>query len=636
MLIDMASSPEYLAPSVQNTETIDIDPAITGMPNGSCSSIPPSTVSYSTPDPNVYSEVSHISPFDASPVIDERLLTPVSSAASPQLQQRSSCRQSPFEQHQHSHPGECTAQQPTPPHTATMYPYPDYLGSVSQPASSSSISMPAGTEPSQHEHLLPFLQHPSPGGHHHDDAAPPPPPQAHPYFGSYSVSVPQDHDAYYLPPAGDIAPMSLLRQDVHGDGAYTHRPLTSFGQQQHPGLFSPNQNPYHHRLARLSPTQSRQYAVPRARRDRTRKASVRQGGSIHRRGSFTTPAAYPRPVEEGVPLHHNQIEDNGPDEEVTLDDKTPADLRRLWDTRRKWLGKKGNGMWEDIMQEYLGEEHMTENKKTQVKAKLQMKIHRMLLKHGKWPERDEAALLRAYKRWEENRYVEILRLYEEEMAGYNKAYDWKSQHIEAELVKMGLEQPERDRDSKARRRKQVAARHSARAGGAPGPSRGAPLYQRLPPGMYDPAALPKGGHYAPPYYEEQQRAPTYNAVIAEQIGAHPPVLSDEQNDRLMQEILERNPFSDNGEDDGDDVEVDIKMELSDYGSSEQHQHRQRTTSLVPGLEMDPSAPQQQQQHSRHHSVSASPDLNAQRSAAVARQACGELLKQRQYDSGVVA
>lgn len=87
-------------------------------------------------------------------------------------------------------------------------------------------------------------------------------------------------------------------------------------------------------------------------------------------------------------MQYNHIEDDGPDEEVTLDDKTPQDLRRLWDTRRKWLSKKGNGMWEDIMMEYYGEDHMTENKKTQVKAALQMKIHRMLLKHGKWPERD--------------------------------------------------------------------------------------------------------------------------------------------------------------------------------------------------------------------------------------------------------
>ncbi|KAJ4393913.1 hypothetical protein N0V93_003130 [Gnomoniopsis smithogilvyi] len=631
ILVDMASSPEYLTPSVQNTETIEmnIDPAITGLPHGSCSSIPPSTVSYSTPDPNMYSEVTHISSFDTSPVIDERLLTPVSSAASPQLQERSSCRQSPFEQQQHSHPGECTAQQPTPPHTATMYPYSDYSGSVSQPASSSSMSMPAGTEPSQHDHLLPFLHHPSPSGQHHEEAAPPPPPQATPYFGSYNVSVPQEHDQYYLPHAGDIGPLGLLRQDVHGGGSYTHRPLAALGQQQHATVFSPHQQPYQHGLARLSPTQSRQYSVPRARRERNRKASARRGGSIHRRGSFSPPGMYSRPGENGMPLHHSHIEDDEPDEGVTLDDKTPADLRRLWDTRRKWLGKKGNGMWENIMQEYLGEEHMTENKKTQVKAALQMKIHRMLLKHGKWPERDEAALLRAYKRWEENRYVEILRLYEEEMAGRKKAYDWKSQHIEAELVKMGLEEPERDRDSKARRRKQVAARHHARAGGAPAPSRAANQYQRLP-GMYEPLA-PVYGHYAPLY--EQQRLPPYDAPFAEQIGAHPPVLSNEQNDRLAREILERNPFSDNGEDESDDVDVDIKMELSDYGSSEQ-QHRPRAASLVPGLNTDPSVPQQQ--HSRHHSISASPSLNAQRSAAVARQACGEMIKQQQFGSGVGA
>lgn len=87
-------------------------------------------------------------------------------------------------------------------------------------------------------------------------------------------------------------------------------------------------------------------------------------------------------------MQYTHIEDDGPDEEVTLDDNAPQELRRLWDTRRKYLGKKGNGMWEDIMLEFLGEEVASENKKTQVKAALQMKIHRMLLKHGKWPERD--------------------------------------------------------------------------------------------------------------------------------------------------------------------------------------------------------------------------------------------------------
>lgn len=254
----------------------------------------------------------------------------------------------------------------------------------------------------------------------------------------------------------------------------------------------------------------------------------------------------------------------------------------------------------------------------------------------------EAALLRAYKRWEEYRYTEILRLYEEEMAGRKKAYEWKSQHIEAELVKLGLEEPERDRDSKARKRKQVAAKHQQRT--APPPlSRNAaaavppPQYQRLP-GMYEAGPTPPYGHYAPHY--EQQRAPSFDTAFAEQIGAQPPVLTDEQNDRLAQEILERNPFS---EDDGDD-DVEIKIEMSDYGSEQQQQQplRPRAASIVPGLNMGPSAPLQEQQqdeqsqHQRQHSISASPDLNAQRSAAVARQACGEMMKQKQYGAGVGA
>lgn len=246
--------------------------------------------------------------------------------------------------------------------------------------------------------------------------------------------------------------------------------------------------------------------------------------------------------------------------------------------------------------------------------------------------------MRAYKRWEENRYVEILRLYEEEMAGRKKGYEWKSQHIEAELVKMGLEEPERDRDSKARKRKQVAARHQARAAPPPPPSRAAPppQYQRLP-GMYE-AAAPPYGHYAPHYeQQQQQRAPSFDTAFAEQIGAQPPALTDEQNEKLANEILEHNPFS---EDDGDDV--DIKMEMSDYGGSseqqQQQQQRPRAVSLIPGLNMGPSAPHQEdeQLQRRHHSISASPDLNAQRSAAVARQACGEMMKQKHYGAGVGA
>lgn len=57
MLIDMASSPQYLASSAQNPDHIDIDPRITTMADGSCAGIAPSTVAYSNSDHTSYSEV---------------------------------------------------------------------------------------------------------------------------------------------------------------------------------------------------------------------------------------------------------------------------------------------------------------------------------------------------------------------------------------------------------------------------------------------------------------------------------------------------------------------------------------------------------------------------------------------------
>lgn len=60
MLVDMASSPQYLAPSAQSPEHIDIDPRIATLPGGSCSGIAPSTVAYSTSDHTSYSEVRNL------------------------------------------------------------------------------------------------------------------------------------------------------------------------------------------------------------------------------------------------------------------------------------------------------------------------------------------------------------------------------------------------------------------------------------------------------------------------------------------------------------------------------------------------------------------------------------------------
>lgn len=356
-------------------------------------------------------QVSRLSPFETSSVFDEHLLTPVSSAASPELQQRS-CKQSPFLHHRELTP---CHQQPTPPHSTVMYSYPDYTTTTSSmPMQTAAVADAAAP----HE-LLSYHLHGSPGHHGEQQQAPPPPPQSQPYFGSYSVSVPQEPvpEHYYLQGGTIDNPLGLLRADVSSSGggsSFTHRALAPLAQAS-PSM-APTTMIHHHQqpapppqyssrreldmaLPKLSspPTHSRHTSLS-LRRDPARKTKARRSnsssnnnssGNNRRDSSYSPPAQGQYQFgEEVMAAEGGGAGDNGPDEEVTLDDKTPADLRRLWDTRRKWLGKKGNGMWEDIMVEYLGEEGHSENKKTQVKAALQMKIHRMLLKHAEWPARD--------------------------------------------------------------------------------------------------------------------------------------------------------------------------------------------------------------------------------------------------------
>lgn len=193
------------------------------------------------------------------------------------------------------------------------------------------------------------------------------------------------------------------------------------------------------------------------------------------------------------------------------------------------------------------------------------------------------------------------------MAGRKKAYDWKSQHVEAQLVKMGLEELDRDRDSKARKRKQVTAKHSARSSAAnqhhnrqnaPTTTAAASLHQnnRLTPGLAyheqqhqqpqppQPSAYygqatpaPAAEHYRESPYETAQQ-------LAQELGAHPPDLDDAQREQLVNHVLDRTPFDlleDQDSDDGEDAEA----KLSDYsGGGHPHHHQQ----------------QQHHQHQHHH------------------------------------
>lgn len=226
------------------------------------------------------------------------------------------------------------------------------------------------------------------------------------------------------------------------------------------------------------------------------------------------------------------------------------------------------------------------------------------------------------------------------MAGRKKAYEWKSQHIEAQLVKMGLEEPDRDRDSKSRKRKQVAARHQARASTAGiGGLRGPPLaphqqHARLP-GMYEPAAYHYGQHAMPhgqgppAAAHHQSYDPRFEAAgLAEELGvSQPPPLTDEQQERMIDEVLDRSAFETDDDEQPSEAaasaSADVRMsEDSPYDAV---RSRPRAGSLLPGINGLPA---------EHNG--ASPDVNAQRSAAVARGACVELMSRQQYGPGVGA
>lgn len=299
--------------------------------------------------------------------------------------------------------------------------------------------------------------------------------------------------------------------------------------------------------------------------------------------------------------------------------------------------------------------------------------------------------------------------------GRKKAYEWKSQHIEAQLVKMGLEEPERDRDSKSRKRKQVPSRHGSRAGGGAGAGAGplvtrpaapppppSPHHHRLSlPGLHFESAYcgaPQQHHHhqqqqSSPHQQQQQQQQQphhhfghppahsiqYNArydadTLAEQLGAQPPALTDEQRERLIDEVLERGGaaiFEDEDVDEGD-VRMSDYIHTSGSGSgtgTADIDARPRAASLIPGLSGSSHSSNNHLTHHRHqrsgsgagtpsasaaptttttaalataaattarNTLSPGPDVNAVRSAAVARGACAEMLKQQQFGSGVGA
>ncbi|KAH8754998.1 hypothetical protein F5883DRAFT_718896 [Diaporthe sp. PMI_573] len=182
---------------------------------------------------------------------------------------------------------------------------------------------------------------------------------------------------------------------------------------------------------------------------------------------------------------------------------------------------KGQGMWDNIMKDFLRPEEantLSKDKKMQ-----------------------KAALLKAYAKWEENCYKEVFKLFIEELhnRGHVPAYKWKSVHIEAELVRLGLEQKQREPSRGRRRRVHIPVRHRS--------------------GMYTKSSSVRNPIS---HFKQQQPLDVFNLTTAvnsrhkgilagfpshdiffDQLNEDSqPILTDEQHEQLIDECLKRTPF----------------------------------------------------------------------------------------------
>ena len=98
-----------------------------------------------------------------------------------------------------------------------------------------------------------------------------------------------------------------------------------------------------------------------------------------------------------------------------------------------------------------------------------------------------------------------------ENEGHAPAYEWRSIHVEAELVKEGLEQKQCGPTGARRRRAQIPARHRAARGQRSSQATSFPIEHSTPYQQYQhqssgsiPELTPGGGHYPIQDYGHQQ------------------------------------------------------------------------------------------------------------------------------------
>ncbi|KAL2271020.1 hypothetical protein VTJ83DRAFT_391 [Remersonia thermophila] len=500
--IDMSPG-HYLASGAahhhqQPATTLDIPLTTSGPQTGTYSSVA---------DLAPFSAVSGVSSFNYPAAADPSLLTPASSSGSPPLGHKTKPMRT------YNAPGLGGNQAPTPPDTSKLYGYGGYdLHSGAQSPSPMTVN-PAVTEAGAFD-VPPYMAH-SPPSSHHPPSSPQesiPPPPIDPYLGSFNVSGPHD---------GDL-PQGHPLHDFHGYSVQVTPPDAYLGQppqSQPQPLHHHDRHHHHHQQQHQHQQQQQQHHIPvngshmHQRMPSAEGPHFRPGHQTLQVGAIEDlrgPSVFLGPYPPGPGSHSSlgspgrkpapqrkkpspsrklprtprmtpqmgggsdaagaafQSDDDG--EELTLRDDAPEDDKYLFRLRKECLSEKGKGMWEEMKARYT-EKHPGNWEK----AALQMKVSRAVARYGVWPEKEIERLKEAYNYLESMRYQFILARMKEN--GGCRCWDWKPQHIEAMLVKLGYEEPVKDEKTGSRRRRQQKA--AARRQGSPQQQHAAPPQQPL-------------------------------------------------------------------------------------------------------------------------------------------------------------
>lgn len=274
-----------------------------------------------------------------------------------------------------------------------------------------------------------------------------------PYFGHYTVSdmcTPVERrDRYQFP--------LPVMGGMHTGDDHIFSPQTTTNQSPYETPRTQlNSVPAHYSPVYASnSTEPPQNERPKKTRGRVSASRARPAAS--RRRSMTARAKQPAPPTLPMsPTSHADTVVGGMDTRPALrptlqlgPDARPEELL-LMELRREFSDGKGKGMWGEITKRY------EEIRGPIERSTLQMKLTRAINAHCIWPQSELDLLTEAWRVDDEQRYQRIIQYMEEK--GGCKVWPWKPKHVEAQLVRLGLEEPEL-RNQETTRRKASSARN---------------------------------------------------------------------------------------------------------------------------------------------------------------------------------